>query len=374
MKRLLIPVLLLLAGACTDIIDYDFSKVEPELMVLGWLDQSTSSQTVCVSLSEGGLIKSVEDATVTCYVNDRQVASVTAIQEEKDVYSSHSPFEIAYSGKRAELQLPVSFSASLKPGDKVRLTVDANHGTYQASTPELTVPDPVEITNVATSHVTVAHLDYSEDYLQIRADVPDRKGEDNWYCVSIQEVSHGTYYFKDDGPNLSVSANRTAYIHDLDDPILLDGNLSQSDLNIFDFSGNGEFACFSDQLFQDGTAHLKMNIPSWHDGEDSFRLLGKRLAETYFGTDMLNGRVFDKVCASCQLQIRLSQCSQDAYYYLRSLRTISSEGYDPRIVEPVTVPSNIIGGIGFVDIVNTAVACIDLHAREEQYPIEDPYI
>ncbi len=373
MKRLIIPVLLLLAGACTDIIDYDFSKVEPELMVLGWLDQSTSFQTVCVSLSEGGLIKSVEDATVICYVNDKQVASVTAIQEEKDVYSSHSPFEIAYSGKRAELQLPVSFSASLKPGDKVRLTVDANHGTYQASTPELTVPDPVEITNVATSHVTVAHLDYSEDYLQIRADVPDRKGEDNWYCVSIREVSHGTYLFKDDGPNLFVSANKTAYIQDLDDPILLDGNLSQSNLNIFDFSGNGEFACFSDQMFRDGTAHLRMNILSRHNGEDSFRLLGKRLAETY-GTDILDGRVFDKVIASCQLQIRLSQCSQDAYYYLRTLRTISSDGYDPRIVEPVTVPSNIIGGIGFVDIVNTAVACIDLHAREEQYPIEDPYI
>ena len=366
MKRLIIPVLLLLAGACTHNIDYDFSKVEPELMVLGWLDQSTSSQTVSVSLSEGGLIKSVEETTVTCYVNDKQVASVTAIQEEKDDYSSFSPFYIGYSGKRSELQLPVSFSASLKPGDKVRLTVDANHGTYQASTPEMTVPEPVEITKVDTDHVTVTHLDYSEDYLQIRADVPDRKGEDNWYCISVQEVSYGTYSFKDDGPALFVTASRTAYIQDLDDPILLDGNLSQGDLNIFDFSGNGEFSCFSDQLFQDGTAHLRMNISSWNDGEYSFRDLGKRFAETY-GTDILNERAFDKVHAECRLEIRLSQCSQDAYYYLRTLRTVSSDGYDPRIVEPVTVPSNIIGGIGFVDILNTAVARIGLPDKEEYF-------
>ena len=66
MKRLLIPILTLFVGACTNTIDYDFSQVKPVLMVTGWLDQAAASQTVCVSLSDGGLVKPVEEATVTC--------------------------------------------------------------------------------------------------------------------------------------------------------------------------------------------------------------------------------------------------------------------------------------------------------------------
>ena len=372
MKRLIIPVLMLLAGACTNYIDYDFSQVKPELMVLGWLDASTTSQTVSVSLSEGGLVKLVEEATVTCYVNGEPVAVVSATpEEEKNADDDHSFF--SSGDQNYYRQLPVSFSATFKPGDKVRLTFEANHGTYRASSPELTVPGAVEITKLDTARVTVTHLDYSDRYLQIRADVPDRKDEDNWYCITLHNVTDGTFSYKDGRPDLFASTESILYIRDLDDPILLDGNMGQSeDLNLFDFSGNGEFACFSDQMFRDGTAHLKMNsFSSWSDEGANFYGLRRDLYKNY-GYDAFNEEL-DKCRAEHRLEVHLSHCSQDAYYYLRSLRTISSEGYDPRIVEPVTVPSNIIDGIGYVDIVNTTVARIELPAEEEHYPIEDFY-
>lgn len=364
MRRLFIPILLFLCGACTNTIDYDFSQVKPELMVIGWLDQSASSQTVCVSLSEGGLVKPVDEATVTCYVNGERIASVSAnAVEEQRVSDLHTMFinvdPLFYQ------QLPVSFSASLKPGDKVQLTIEANHGAYKASSCELIVPKPVEITQVDTARITVQHLDWNERYLQIRADVPDRKGEDNWYCITIREMAVGTYTFKDGGPDISVSVCSTLYIKDLDDPILLDGNMGPTDdLNLFDYSGNGAFACFSDQLFRDGTAHLRMNTyPSWNDEGPDFTRLGAQLLDIY-GYDMLLERGFDKCRADHWLEIHLSHCSQDAYHYLRSLRTISSEGYNPEIVEPVTVPSNFIGGIGLVDVINTAISRIDLPSKE----------
>ena len=56
MKRLFIPILTLFVGACTNTIDYDFSQVKPVLMVTGWLDQAAASQTICVSLSDEGLM------------------------------------------------------------------------------------------------------------------------------------------------------------------------------------------------------------------------------------------------------------------------------------------------------------------------------
>ena len=119
-------------------------------------------------------------------------------------------------------------------------------------------------------------------------------------------------------------------------------------------------------MFRDGTAHLKMNsFSSWSDEGANFYGLRRDLYKNY-GYDAFNEEL-DKCREEHRLEVHLSHCSQDAYYYLRSLRTISSEGYDPRIVEPVTVPSNIIDGIGYVDIVNTTVARIELPAEEEHY-------
>ena len=375
MKRLLIPLLLLLCGACTNTIDYDFDQVKPALMVTGWLEQASPSQTIYVSLSEGGIVKPVKDARVVCTVNGKEVADVHAEADLSGEQSTSDAFLLSMFGI-SDLsyyqQLPVSFPATLKPGDKVQLTIEANQGTYKASTSELTVPEPIEITKVDTTRVTVQHLDWNERYLQVRADVPDRKGEDNWYFIALREISEGTYSFTDGGPDISVTVDDSRHMQDMDDPILLDGNLSQTeDLIFFDFSGNGSFACFPDQLFRDGTAHLKMNVfSSWSDEGPDFRQLASRLV-TLYDIDELEARGFEKCRAKHRLEIHLSHCTQSAYFYLRSLRTVLSEGYYPEIVEPVTVPTNIIGGVGYVDIVNTAVARIDLPAQEEVYLEED---
>ena len=138
-------------------------------------------------------------------------------------------------------------------------------------------------------------------------------------------------------------------------------------VTFFDFSGNGAFACFSDQMFRDGTAHLRMNaFSSWNDEGPNFMSLGAEVLRRY-GYMETQERGFDRCRATHRLEIRLSHCSRDAYFYLRALRTISSDGYEPAIVEPVTVPTNIEGGSGFVGIVNTSVARIDLPSEEEYY-------
>ncbi len=368
MKRIFIPLVALLVGACTSTIDYDFSRVEPQLMVVGWLEQGSDIQTISISLSEGGLVKAVEDARVICTVNGEEVADVrrnAADIPEKQYTGSLS--EMFYSDPSDYRQLPVSFPASLRPGDIVRLRFEANQGTYQAATAELTVPEPVSIAKVDTARVTVRHIDWTDRYLQLRADVPDRKGEENWYSISLRSISEGWYSFLDGGPDLFVSVDNTLYIHDLDDPVLLDGNMGADDLTFFDFSGNGSFACFSDQMFRDGTAHLRMNaFSSWNDEGPDFMRLGAEVLRRYGYTETQE-RGFDRCRATHHLEIRLSHCSRDAYYYLRALRTISSDGYEPAIVEPVTIPSNIEEGIGFVGVVNTAVARIDLPAAEEVY-------
>ena len=123
-------------------------------------------------------------------------------------------------------------------------------------------------------------------------------------------------------------------------------------------------AARTDQMFRNGIAHLRMNaFSSWNDEGPDFRLLSDLLVQQ-LGYDEIESRGLDRCRAEHRLEVRLSHCSQEAYYYLRSLRTISSNGYYPEIVEPVTIPTNIVGGVGFVDVVNTAVARIELPTEE----------
>lgn len=91
MKRFFIPILIFLCGACTNTIDYDFSQVKPELMVVGWLEQASTNQTICFSISEDGLVKPAEDARVVCTVNGKEVADVTVSAEDASEQTSY-PF------------------------------------------------------------------------------------------------------------------------------------------------------------------------------------------------------------------------------------------------------------------------------------------
>ena len=108
---------------------------------------------------------------------------------------------------------------------------------------------------------------------------------------------------------------------------------------------------------------------SWDDEGPDFLLLSDLLVQQ-IGYEWIESRGLERCRAEHRLEVRLSHCSQEAYHYLRSLRTISSEGYYPEIVEPVTIPTNIVDGVGFVEVVSTAVARIDLPA-EERIGIKD---
>lgn len=371
MRKMSIPVLLLLAAGCTNTIEHDFSKIEPRLMAVALLEQGDAEHSVFISLSEGGVVKRVENASLICFVNGEQVATASSNASDFPDGDMPNTWNTAYNSPSYYRQLPVSFTASFQPGDKLRLEFEADGGKYKASSGELTVPAPVEISSLDTTRVTVRHLDWSDSYLQLQAGVPDRKGEDNWYCVCIQSISDGIYSFKDGGPDIPVSVRATQYIHDIDDPILLDGGLSQTnDLNMFNFLGNGAFACFSDQLFRDGTARLKMNaFASWNkEGPDFMALYGRLFV--MLGSAELEARELDRCRATRRLEVKLSNCSEATYFYLRALRTVSSEGYRPEIVEPVTVPGNIVGGVGFVDIVTSDIKAMELSAKEETY-VED---
>jgi hypothetical protein len=139
--------------------------------------------------------------------------------------------------------------------------------------------------------------------------------------------------------------------------------LTDVDLDIMDFMdylGDGRFEVFSDQLFRDGTARLVF--------DSSIQFYYRELDKDYL-FDALRQEYGDEASwvaqwpprdITCTVEVQIHGCSQATYSYLRALRTVRSNGYNPVLTEPVTIPGNIIGGIGFVDVLNTAAVRIGL--------------
>ncbi|MBQ3439790.1 MAG: DUF4249 domain-containing protein [Bacteroidales bacterium] len=353
MKRFLIFIALLAAVSCENEIPYDFGEAGPKLMVTGFLYAGTAEQTVHVSLSEGGTVSGVGDATVRCYVNGTLAASASAHSDDKARGAQYH-------------QLPVSFKADFTVGDVVVLEVEA--AGHKAFTPELTVPAAPIVEKADTTHTTVTHADWSEEVVRFTVDMTDRKGEDNWYALNLVKEVTGTFSFEDGRPDIPVVRRSYPMIShsSLTDPILLDGNMALTDVDLdimdyMDYLGDGRFETFSDQLFRDGPARLVFDSSRqyYYPGADSDYLFELLIRSYGVGSDgFVPWPTSDEISLSVEVQVH--GCSKDAYLYLRALRTVRSNGYNPVLTEPVTIPGNIIDGIGFVDILNTAAVRIDL--------------
>lgn len=352
MKRFLIFIALLAAVSCENEIPYDFGEAGPKLMVTGFLYAGAAEHTVNVSLSEGGTVSGVGDATVRCYVNGTLAASASAHSDDKARGAQYH-------------QLPVSFKADFTVGDVVVLEVEA--AGHKAFTPELTVPHKPIVEKTDTTYTTVTHTDWSEEVLRFTVDMTDRKGEDNWYALNLVKEVTGTFSFEDGRPDIPVVRRSYPMIShsSLTDPILLDGNMALTDVDLdimdyMDYLGDGRFETFSDQLFRDGPARLVFDSPMqfYYPGADP-DLLFEALRQD-FGNEVSWSAEWPVREISRTLEVQVHGCSKDAYLYLRALRTVRSNGYNPVLTEPVTVPGNIIDGIGFVDILNTAAVRIDL--------------
>lgn len=338
---LLIPAFSLFAG-CENEIKYDYSYESQQLMVTGILSQVSKDHVVYVSLSSEGTVVGVSDATVKCYVNGK-LESVSSAE-------SHD------RGKSTKYhQLPLSFSAHFESGDTVSLELEAEEGKYHAITRQQAVPFPPVIDNVDTIHTRTSHGGTAEEVMRFSVQLQDRAGEDNWYTLFIERSVSGLFAFEDGSPDNYVEIVTTPLISNpsLSDPVLLDGNmaLANSNMDVVDFMdylGDGSFAVFSDELFRDGKAMLKFDsaMQYYYGGMVDLEMLYNYVSGQGLEVIWPPKEVANKV------RLRIQSCSREAYNYFRALRTVRSNGYNPAILEPIVIPDNIEGGIGFVGILS----------------------
>ena len=152
--------------ACERYIPLDNGK-EPEIIANGFLSATDSVHTVIVAKTSSPKkkIATVNEARLQCFVNGELAGETDSLSE----YASHLSEKIR----------KMEFKASFKPGDEVRIVIEADG--LQAEVQEK-VPPRMPLLSVDTTTVFIGDKgNNSAAKLEHRVNIKDLPGQDN-YC------------------------------------------------------------------------------------------------------------------------------------------------------------------------------------------------
>lgn len=290
-------------AACENEIPYNPVNQEPQLIMNAMLDAGQTENYVYLHLSEGNAIGSVKEATLSLYVNDRLTESLQAITPEEKF----------------------RLTTALHPGDNIRLEAVAENGHYHVSS-EVTVPHPVESLQVDTCLSYLREYNGQKPYRQFKVTLQDSPNEKNYYRLEI--LNDISYHYED-----TVIIERHTEIINREDVILTDGHPTS-----YDDEENGMFPTiknkyniFTDNRFSNSSVTLKVYT---------------RLFDDFYAAEVYYGKVHRKHTVT----VRLLSFPEIGYRYLRALNTLGDDDYDESLMEPISLPNNVKGGLGFVGV------------------------
>ena len=163
------------------------------------------------------------------------------------------------------------------------------------------------------------------DCMRYKITIHDRPNEKNYYRLIIEE---NTYRISSETGIKYGPFSSYPEIINQEDIVLTDGHLTTADddkFGILDWTIRNLSNVFTDGRFENGSYTLKIytSVPhiSESNGKDHFYL---------------------------DVTVRLLSISQPYYRYLRAMNCLNSEDYNETFMEPVIVPQNVSGGLGFV--------------------------
>ena len=338
MKKIYLLCALLLAASCTSRLDLRSGEPESLLVLNARLrtDESWHRVEVYMSKLRETSCEYVDDAEVDVYINGRLSCQAQTYTYEtfpaRPANDYHQMFKYGF-------QAGYYFNAELGEGDEIRIV--ATRGELQASA-QVTVPRAVELLAVDT--VTVKQNPYFDgsDALECTLKLKDVPGEDNWMRLLLdyhmEEVSH-----HDSAPDtlrmITTMYNLPMYFDD--DPNLrgeFHSSREQSALNETALNlplVTNKYCIFTDDGFKDTEYRARVYLRS-----NSFY-------------DPLPLPDFDMSFIS-RVSFRLLTFNRDEYLFYQAYTnaktngTLSAGTTSQILFEPVTFPSNVEGGLGFV--------------------------
>ncbi|MBP5625817.1 MAG: DUF4249 domain-containing protein [Bacteroidales bacterium] len=328
MKKILpiLSVLGLLASSCVNPLEFRADQA-PELLVMNaMLRTDMTEHSVWLSLSTVDDAMPLEEAALHCYLNGKPAAEGVYIPEKID--------EFYYSNHKSFCASRYDFSLEIHPGDEVRL--EATYGDLRASA-TVKVPQAASLAPVDTVRIErslyYAYAGYNVSSLGCNLHIQDQPGQDNWYRI-LATYDGKAFGYEDGRRDI-----RNVWFEFTRDPILMDGNPTLQEL---DFSMAGVltnllseniYCTFRDKPFADGRADVQIEIfdGSVYDYYEAFEV--------------------DRSERDRHLYIDLLTITKEEYDYLNQLNNdVSHEAGGPLFQEPVHMPVNVEGGMGFVSV------------------------
>jgi hypothetical protein len=330
-------------AACTNEIPYNEQIYSPQLILNAQLNAGEKENYAYLHLSEGNRIGRVSQGSLTLYINGKSAETPEEISPEE----LYSDLKGTIDDEQFEQLLrnvhfkKFRITSELHPGDRIRLEAIAENGAYHVSA-ETTVPRPVESLQVDTA---LAYLrEYQGDVLHRRYKITlkDLPGEKNYYRLDIahelrQQVTYWAYDYDAEG-NLTkeqrdtlLTSVPTTKIINREDVILTDGrphNYNDEENELFPSIEN-RYNLFTDSRFTDASVTLKVytpvyeNTPPW-----VFNYIDYHDSQT--------------------ITVSIYSLNEEQYRYLKALNTMEDDDYDGVLMEAVSIPSNVSGGLGFV--------------------------
>ena len=364
-RPILLASLALLCSACMSRIDFRSGEDENVLIVNARFYTDETHHGIQVDMSTlRESTSTVTDADVDVFINGRyhsRAEFYTPVFDGLVTRAVVSYDPILLPTGDYERRPGYYFDAELHPGDEIR--VEVTRGDLHASA-SATVPDAVELVSVDTLRVRENPYTANADVLKCVARIRDVPGERNW--MRIANIDHfdvmAHYGPGPEGDTLTTWYTHTARMYFDDDPILRgDFHSSREQAAIRETGLNlplvtNSYCIFTDSGFADSehTAEIYMN------GSFNYRPdYGWPVPRTM----------------NSSLTIRLLTMSHDEYLYMLSYTNAETNGLlnsgdilAQVLFEPVTFPSNVEGGLGFVCA--DAVSAVRIDFPQKYIPAE----
>lgn len=313
MSKLFIYLSILLSvviTACENEIPFQQGTRSPQLLMNAVLGAGKANNEVQLKIIENNESRHVASGSVTVYVNGKKTETAEAI-----VYA------VGY-GDTTKLCL---LGTPFQPGDLVRLEADAEDGKFHASA-EVRIPRPVEESIQVDTFLTQLKVGFNvEKCMRYKITLHDRPGENNYYQLILLKNE----YWGDPDAGWEYDPYITyEEIINQEDIVLTDGHLTTADDEEFgnlDMNIRNKTNVFTDNRFKNTSYTLKVytRFFDYHNyGEESHIVI--------------------------KTTIRLLSVTEAYYRYMRVLNCLESDNYNPTFMEPVILPCNVQGGLGFV--------------------------
>lgn len=361
-----LPILL---ASCENEIPYNSGNQEPQLIMNALLDAGSTENQVYLHLGEGNSIERLNEATLTLFVNN-QIAETPQAMTPEEIIGKPEDYPEgsipAYESIRYKL---FRLTTPLHPGDNIRLEATAENGKYHASA-EVIVPQPIESLHVDTCLAYLREYNGQTLYRQYKITLQDRPGEKNYYRLDIQNRLNYRCeyreYLKDENGDLIptedgwgwlyikkdtlINYNSTGLIN-REDVILTDGHpggYDDEENELFPTIDN-KYNIFTDSRFSNSSTTLKVYTPhfiSYYPMTDNFHYPSK--------ID------YDQIYYKQTIIVRLLTLPEAEYRYLKALNCLDDGDYDEALMEPISLPCNVEGGLGFVGVATEKKIIIEL--------------